>query len=234
MNPRIALTTIGARLGVLAMLAGAALLLGGCAAETSPALRSARTSYEVASADPEVQQHAPVALHEAQQTLEHAETEWDDDHDTDEAQHQAYLVEKRVEIARARTEAAEAQARSGKLSEELENLSTRQTPRGTVITFDTDVLFGVDQATLKPGARQDLNRLASVLAEHPGREVTVEGRTDSSGSAAYNQELSLRRASAVASQLERAGLDPSRIEVRGYGESQPCLLYTSPSPRDTR
>ena len=60
-----------------------------------------------------------------------------------------------------------------------------------------------------------------VLRDNPDLRVTVEGHTDSVGSAAYNQKLSERRAQAVKRYLVRQGIDPSRITTEGYGKSRP-------------
>ena len=58
-------------------------------------------------------------------------------------------------------------------------------------------------------------------ADYPDRRVRIEGFTDSTGSDSYNQQLSESRAFAVRNALEQAGIDSSRIEVRGYGETNP-------------
>ena len=59
--------------------------------------------------------------------------------------------------------------------------------------------------------------------ENPDLRIRVDGHTDASGSAEYNQSLSERRADAVAKYLTDTGIDPSRIETRGAGESEPVF-----------
>ncbi|WP_163594899.1 OmpA family protein, partial [Klebsiella pneumoniae] len=63
--------------------------------------------------------------------------------------------------------------------------------RGTMVTFG-DVLFDLDKSDLKPGAMRNIQQLAEFLQQNPERQVIVEGYTDSTGSANYNQRLSER------------------------------------------
>jgi OOP family OmpA-OmpF porin len=81
--------------------------------------------------------------------------------------------------------------------------------------------FDFDKATIKPSGRDELDGAVKTLRDNPSVHVVVEGHTDSIGSDAYNQRLSERRAKAVRDYLVRQGIDPSRITVRGYGESHP-------------
>ena len=75
-------------------------------------------------------------------------------------------------------------------------LETRESARGLIINL-SDVLFDVDKATLKPGAREKLARIAGILASHPDLQIEIEGHADSTGSDEYNQRLSERRAQSV-------------------------------------
>ena len=84
-----------------------------------------------------------------------------------------------------------------------------------------DVLFDTDQARLKPDGIATAQKLADVLAQNPNRTVLIEGFTDSTGSAAHNQELSERRAGAVAAALTGMGVAPNRVAMRGYGQAFP-------------
>ncbi|HEX2526391.1 MAG TPA: OmpA family protein, partial [Geminicoccus sp.] len=82
-------------------------------------------------------------------------------------------------------------------------------------------LFAVDQATLTVGGLREVNRVASALRDFPEARAIIEGHTDSTGSDAYNLELSDRRANAVRAELVAAGVDPARLVARGMGESYP-------------
>ena len=83
------------------------------------------------------------------------------------------------------------------------------------ITFDTG------RADVKPQFTPVLTQMAQSIRQYPGTVVQVEGHTDSTGSAGFNQTLSDNRAETVRSTLIRNGVEPSRIAAVGYGESRP-------------
>jgi OmpA-OmpF porin, OOP family len=91
----------------------------GCAAVRNPALQRTRDAYERARQDPEVVGRAGVALDKARLTLEQAERAWTKDKDVMEAEHLAYIAEKRVEIARVT-------ARRRLAIDELQQLKTQR------------------------------------------------------------------------------------------------------------
>ena len=126
----------------------------------------------------------------------------------------------RADAEAARKAADEAAAREAKLRTELSDLQARETARGLELTLG-DILFGVDQADLKPGAMQSLYRLVTFLKQYPDRGVLVEGYTDSTGSDAYNMTLSDKRANSVEAFLVQNGIDAKRILARGYGKAYP-------------
>ncbi|WP_106478268.1 OmpA family protein [Phytohalomonas tamaricis] len=84
-----------------------------------------------------------------------------------------------------------------------------------------DVNFKFDSAELTGNAEQILNGVADKLAANENVRVRLEGHTDSVGSEQYNQQLSQRRADAVKNYLASHGVDASRIETKGFGESRP-------------
>lgn len=135
---------------------------------------------------------------------------------TDNARAKTAEAQRAADDARAKT--AEAQARSAVLEAQLADLAAKKTERGIIITLG-DVLFGTNKSELTADGMRSAQKLADVLKQNPLRSVLVEGFTDSTGSAAYNQELSARRASTVRDALLQMGIAASRIEVRGYGES---------------
>lgn len=120
----------------------------------------------------------------------------------------------------SRLAAQQAQARTAQLEAQLADLAAKKTERGMVITLG-DVLFGTDLARLNSDGMRTAQKLANVLQQHPQRTVLVEGFTDSTGTAAHNQELSERRATAVRSALLELGVARERVAIRGYGESYP-------------
>lgn len=94
-----------------------------------------------------------------------------------------------------------------------------------------DLLFALDSATLGPDVEPVLRAVAVEVARTQG-PVVVEGHTDDQGTEAYNVDLSLRRAQAVAEWLTTTGgIDRSRIEVAGLGESAPAYGNTDDTGR---
>jgi outer membrane protein OmpA-like peptidoglycan-associated protein len=83
------------------------------------------------------------------------------------------------------------------------------------------VFFDFNSATLKRESFPDLNRAVNVLKENPNMLVTVGGHTDSVGSDSYNQKLSQDRANSVKEYIVRQGINGSRIDAVGYGETRP-------------
>jgi outer membrane protein OmpA-like peptidoglycan-associated protein len=110
-------------------------------------------------------------------------------------------------------------------------LETRETARGLVVNM-SDVLFDVDKATLKPGAREKLAKVSGILAAYPGLQIEIEGHTDSTGTDGYNQQLSERRAQSVQAYLIEQGIAADDIlGVRGFGEAKPVATNDSSAGR---
>ncbi len=83
------------------------------------------------------------------------------------------------------------------------------------------VVFENDSATLAPQSAATLDSVAASLRAWTEVRVEVEGHTDSKGSESYNLKLSQRRAESVRDYLAAHGVDASRLEAKGYGESEP-------------
>jgi outer membrane protein OmpA-like peptidoglycan-associated protein len=99
-------------------------------------------------------------------------------------------------------------------------LETRETARGLIINL-SDVLFDFDRATLKPGAREKLARIAGILSAHPDLQIEIEGHADAIGSEDYNQRLSERRAESVRGYFNQQGVTKAIVAAVGFGESRP-------------
>jgi outer membrane protein OmpA-like peptidoglycan-associated protein len=93
--------------------------------------------------------------------------------------------------------------------------------KGTKIATVGSANFDFDKAEVNASGRDILDHAVKVLRDNPDLHVTVEGHTDSVGSAAYNQKLSERRAQAVKRYLVRQGIESNRISAVGYGKSRP-------------
>lgn len=126
-----------------------------------------------------------------------------------------------AELAAASARAASAQALIARQEQELKELNAKKTERGLVITLG-DVLFSTNKAQLKSGGMRNVQKLADFLKEYPRHKVLIEGYTDSTGSEAYNQKLSERRANNVrAALVDVMGISSGRVTTRGYGEEFP-------------
>lgn len=84
-----------------------------------------------------------------------------------------------------------------------------------------DLSFDTGRADVKPNMRPILDQFANGLAGQPNTEVRIVGHTDSTGSDALNERLSLERAEATKRYLAERGVDPRRIMVAGRGEHEP-------------
>lgn len=90
-----------------------------------------------------------------------------------------------------------------------------------VLNIPSGITFAYDSANVQPQFQRTLDQVASTLAEYNQTYIDVYGHTDSTGSDAYNQSLSERRATSVADYLAGRGVQQARIGTRGYGELQP-------------
>ncbi len=99
------------------------------------------------------------------------------------------------------------------------------------LVMPSDITFDVDRADIKPRFFRTLNAVAIVLNGYPETDVLIAGHTDSTGSNAHNQQLSERRAAAVMQYLVSQGVDPRRIQARGFGEQYPVASNASAQGR---
>jgi outer membrane protein OmpA-like peptidoglycan-associated protein len=109
-------------------------------------------------------------------------------------------------------------------------LMTRDTARGLIVNM-SDVLFDTNQATLKPGAREKLAKVSGILLAYPSLRISVEGHTDSTGSDAYNLDLSRRRADSVRTYLVENGISSANIEAKGFGKDNPVATNDTAAGR---
>jgi len=107
------------------------------------------------------------------------------------------------------------------LRNDLKGATVERVGEGIKITFDSGLLFGVDQSSLTATSKENLAQLAKTLGKYEDTDILIEGHTDSSGSDDHNMTLSKNRAESVASYLTSEGVKGSRITTQGYGETQP-------------
>ena len=96
-----------------------------------------------------------------------------------------------------------------------------QQPVASKITYAADAFFDFDKSVLKPAGRASLDDLVAKIQGVNVETIISTGHTDSIGTDAYNQRLSLRRANAVKAYLVSKGVPADRIVVEGKGEKQP-------------
>jgi outer membrane protein OmpA-like peptidoglycan-associated protein len=108
---------------------------------------------------------------------------------------------------------------------------TRTADNELKVTVKNDVLFDYNSAGLRSESRTSLRDMADVFEQYPDTTIAVQGYTDSTGSASYNERLSERRASSVADYIESLGVNTSRIDTIGYGESSPRATNNTPTGR---
>jgi outer membrane protein OmpA-like peptidoglycan-associated protein len=150
--------------------------------------------------------------------------------DADRARQEARLAADQAARAAEQADREKADLRA-ELQKQLNLiLETRETARGLIVNM-SDVLFDTAQHTLKPGARERLAKVATILKAHPGLQIDIEGHTDSVGTDSYNQSLSERRAQSVRSFLVAEGVPSQTMSARGLGEEQPVASNDSASGR---
>ena len=88
-------------------------------------------------------------------------------------------------------------------------------------TISLEGHFEFDKTTLNPAFEERIQKIAKVLDENEKYNTILEGHTDDTGSRAYNQKLSEKRAQRVANELMKFGIEKERIEVKGYGQDRP-------------
>ncbi|HET7155776.1 MAG TPA: OmpA family protein [Hyphomicrobiaceae bacterium] len=94
-------------------------------------------------------------------------------------------------------------------------------PAASKVTFAADAFFDFDKSVLKPEGRAKLDDLVSKIRDVNLEVIIAVGHTDSIGSDAYNQRLSVRRAEAVKAYLVTKGIERNRVYTEGKGEKQP-------------
>jgi outer membrane protein OmpA-like peptidoglycan-associated protein len=102
----------------------------------------------------------------------------------------------------------------------------------TAYNVCSDVLFDFDKADIRPDAEAVLQQVVRSLDKRfAGKDLQVDGHTDSQGSDAYNDRLSIRRAESVKRWLADHGIAAGRISTHGYGEREPVASNASSDGR---
>lgn len=99
------------------------------------------------------------------------------------------------------------------------------------LEIPTDISFDTNRADIKPNFRPILDRFASTLAENPNTRVTIVGHTDSTGSDAINDPLSVNRAARTRDYLVNHGIASHRFMIDGRGSREPIASNASEASR---
>lgn len=86
-----------------------------------------------------------------------------------------------------------------------------------------NIYYEFDKADIRNDAKPTLNELADLLSQNPDIKIELAAHTDCKGPAAYNQDLSARRAKSAVDYLVSAGIEDTRLSSRGYGKSSPAV-----------
>jgi outer membrane protein OmpA-like peptidoglycan-associated protein len=103
--------------------------------------------------------------------------------------------------------------------------------RAILVNLPDGVTFDVGSATLKPQFRDTLDKIAASMKLYPDSLIDVYGHTDSTGSDAFNQNLSETRARTVADYLSMRGVASARIRSHGFGETMPVATNATDDGR---
>jgi outer membrane protein OmpA-like peptidoglycan-associated protein len=163
---------------------------------------------------------------------------------SDVAAQELELKKKELELEKSKVEGQKVQqleVEKAKLDVEKQKLELEQARRDLQVKetqdrldmqLQGDVLFDTNEAVIKPGAKDTLDKVAIVLAAFPTGKVIVTGHTDSQGSDAMNLKLSRDRAEAVKTWLlAKTGASSERVIATGKGEDAPAASNDTPEGR---
>lgn len=94
-----------------------------------------------------------------------------------------------------------------------------------------NIFFDYDKATILQQSYNELQNLLAILQSHPTMKIEIDGHTDGHGSIDYNQRLSENRAKAVVDFLISKGVDPKRLQYKGFGKTRPIDTNTTDEGR---
>jgi outer membrane protein OmpA-like peptidoglycan-associated protein len=127
-------------------------------------------------------------------------------------------------------ERAAQDARVAELEAELLAMNAKQTERGMVLTLG-DVLFDTGLSQIQPEGLRNMAKLSEFLKRYPEARASIEGHTDSVGSAKSNYALAQRRADSVQSALIGLGVPSASLSTRALGPDVPVATNDTPSGR---
>ena len=133
-----------------------------------------------------------------------------------------------VKMDRVRFEDGAAMISNVRIAVGAPDMRNKLLTEGKIISYG--IYFDVNKDVVKPESYGSLKEIAAVLNENPDVKIKIVGHTDADGSDAANLDLSKRRAAAVKNELVKTfGINASRIETDGMGETKPVAANDSPS-----
>jgi len=117
------------------------------------------------------------------------------------------------------------------LKQNIKGAKVERVGEGIQVTFESGLLYDFDSDVVRPEARVNLQELAKSLDKYPNSDLLIVGHTDQVGTAAYNQALAERRASAAANYLVSQGVTRTRVSTRGMGETEPMATNDTEAGR---
>lgn len=194
------------------------IALAACSSTPQPNanLNQARQTCATAQNDPTVVQAGPHEMEDAKDALATAQKSWSDNEDKTKVDHYSYLASRYCETAQENAKVR------------IAAIQTTTTARMLTLS---DTLFATGKADLNANGKRAVDQIATFMRNYPDRTVAVTGFTDSVGSAKSNMALSERRAAAVQQALITDGIDPSRIQTHGMGESHPVASNSTAAGR---
>lgn len=221
-------------------------LVVGCAELQKPqSLLDAQQAYKVAASNPAIQKYAADELTKANKTLTNALAA----ESVEDMASLAYIGNAEVETAASIAAAEQSRQNSidlmaqkeqlisdsialkkDKAQKELLAMKLNEAEREIILAFGK-IEFVTGTADLVPGASFGIDLLATYMKQNPGKNVTLAGHTDNTGSAKLNKELSQKRADFIRDVLISKGVSADRITAIGYGQSQPIASNATASGR---
>ncbi len=113
----------------------------------------------------------------------------------------------------------------------IDDLQAQRTAEGLKVVLSEALLFDVGDWHLKPRAAEVLSKVARLANLHRDGSIRIEGHTDSTGTAAFNDVLSELRAHVVALRLAQLGVAAQRLHAKGFGSRRPLLPNDTPAHR---
>jgi outer membrane protein OmpA-like peptidoglycan-associated protein len=105
--------------------------------------------------------------------------------------------------------------------------TVRQTERGIVLTLSDSYWAGVRATEFAPAAENRLNNLASILANNPEYKISIESHIDNKGTSGELMSLTESRAQTLLTRLTSSGIDQTRLEAKGFGDTLPIAPNTT-------